>query len=190
MDIPDTKRPGDRIFAADFNALSEAARVLPALSAGSGVTISRGAAGVVLSAGAGFSQYMLPGIVEAVEGADGDYVETVKYTVRPVGTQNDEARIESRLPIYGRPLAGVKLARTARVGELCWIIRMPAAAPGTFTDDLWMLTEQIDTYLCGQGGRESPLPPDPIKKRRQGRTLAGLSDTGAASAATNAPTTS
>lgn len=185
MDLPSTKNPGDRIYAADFNALSAAARTLPVLTGGSGISVSRGAAGVVVSAGAGLLPCVLEGIVEEVQGSDGDYVETVTYTVRPRGTEGDDALIEQRLPIYNRPFAGVKLKRTARVGELCFIVRLPTDPPGSFTDDLWMVTEQIDTVTCGQGARR-PLPEDPLKKRK-GKSLLGLDDAGAAGTATNTP---
>ncbi len=183
MDLPSTKSPGDPVRAADFNALTDAARWLPALVAGSGVSVSRGGAGVVVSMGGGLSPVILAGIVEEVSGADGDYVESVTYTVRPIGTENDEARIENRLPIYNRPFAAVTLKRTARVGELCFIVRLPTDTPGQFTDDLWMLTEQIDTYTCGQGGRPAPLPEDPLRKKRPTRPLTGVNDSGPAAGA-------
>jgi hypothetical protein len=187
MALPDTKRPGDRILAADFNALTQAAGMLPALMAGSGVSISRGAQGVVISAGGGLSPVILEGIVEEVHGQDGDLVEAVKYTVRPRGQENDEALIEQRLPIYNRPFAATKLKRTARVGELCFIVRLPDETGTQFSDDLWMLTEQIDTFLCGSpGGR--PLPPDPLKKKP--RELAGVTDSGPASTTTDVGTSS
>lgn len=188
MALPDTKRPGDSILAADFNALTQAAGLLPALMAGSGVSISRGAQGVVISAGGGLSPVILEGIVEEVHGQDGDLVEAVKYTVRPRGQENDEALIEQRLPIYNRPFAATKLKRTARVGELCFIVRLPDETGTQFSDDLWMLTEQLDTFTCGSpGGR--PLPEDPLKKKKA-RTLVGVNDSGPASTGTNAPTSS
>jgi len=182
MSLPDTKRPGDSVLAADFNALTEAAARLPTLVAGSGVSVSRGASGVVISSGRGLASMFIEGIVEEVHGADDDYVETVKYTVRPVGTENDEALIRERLPIYGRPFAGVKLKRTARVGEVCLIARVPGEAPQQFSDDLWMLTEQIDTVTCGQPGGRT-LPPDPLKKKRV-LGLLGMNDAGPAASST------
>lgn len=129
-------RAGDAILARDHNDI---VRAVAALSARGWIR-------------AGFGRDLLLARVTAVQGADGDRARDVTYSARPIGL-GPEAELVAVEPRYNRPFRGARLEHTARVGDVCLIVRAPEVEGGTPTRsaDLWMLTEVYREVECEAG---------------------------------------
>lgn len=165
------RRAGQPISAARENIETDIIEALAGIRAGRGIGLTKGAAGVTLSLLARMGEYLIPARITAVEGADGDAGHDVYYSA--VALRSGEAKIERRTPRYGRVLGPDAALWTARVGDLCFIVRVPQDN-GEFSDDLCVLTEFPQTATCNAtgstpnpdprpapGGGPSPPPPPP-----------------------------
>lgn len=129
--------------ASALNALRAAAMAGANITAGPGISIVQTPMGVVISALSSFDEFRRGVIVAGPAGAD-EVASAIRYDVKVVGIDEVATGLEARI---GRPAGGSARLIPARVGDPCYVLRVPDG-DGGFQSFLWAMTETLSPGLC------------------------------------------
>jgi hypothetical protein len=147
---------GRPVRAPELQAVRDRAAIARHVVGGRGVSVQESGATVVVSVGggwggAGVGEWQV-GVIGAVQGADGDWVQDVKYKAGVVGAYS-QTETEWVAPLGRLLSAGLRLERVARVNEPCMILRRPIGE-GRSEALVWlpMGLEVPRTIVCSEPG--------------------------------------
>lgn len=146
VNVP-TFQAGRPVSAAALNALRAAALSGANISAGPGISITQTPMGIVIAALSSFEEFKRGVIVAAPAGAD-EIASAIRYDVKVVGIDAVETGLEARI---GRPAGGNVRLIPARVGDPCYVLRVPDG-DGGFQSFLWAMTETLSPGFCDDVG--------------------------------------